>query len=299
MKKAIFFDIDGTLLNSSKGVNKMTPAVKKSIRRLQENGHSVFISSGRPYAFLNDDILDFGFDGYILMNGSLILSNDNNTDKTVFKNNCLSNTMSCNDINAFENESINTLYKHPFDKSELKELLKKFDEYNIQYILEDEKYSYLRADFKYQKEFYENIGISMKYIKHEFDIDKINVYKIEMLCPDKASSDFCRTLENDNFRYTFFDEFNLFELYSPKNTKASAILKILDYINVDVSDSYAFGDSHNDIEMLNTVGCGIAMGNASDEIKQHSNKITKSVSEDGVAYGIENYILTQPQYVTD
>lgn len=292
MKKAVFFDIDGTLLNSSKGVNKMTPAVKDSIRRLQENGHSVFISSGRPYAFLNNDILDFGFDGYILMNGSLILYHNNIiTDKAASENNCLSTAMPCSDINAFENESINTLYKSAFDKSQLKELLKKFDEYNIQYILEDEKYSYLRPQFKHQKEFYENIGISMKYIKHEFDIDKINVYKIEMLCPDKVSSDFCRTLENDNFRYTFFDEFNLFELYSPKNTKASAIIKILDYINVDVSDSYAFGDSHNDIEMLNTVGCGIAMGNASDEIKSHSDKITKSVSEDGVAYGIKNYIL--------
>ena len=76
MKKAVFFDIDGTLLNSSKGAHEMTSAVKNSIRELQKNDTLVFIASGRPYAFLNDDIKNFGFDGYILMNGSLILLND-------------------------------------------------------------------------------------------------------------------------------------------------------------------------------------------------------------------------------
>lgn len=275
MKKAVFFDIDGTLLNTSKGVNKITSPVKDSIKELQKNDTLIFISSGRPYAFLNEDILDFGFDGYILMNGSLILLNDK---KTIDNNNSNSNY-------------IKPFYKNTFEKKHLKTLISKFEEYNIQYILEDEKYSYLKSDFRCQKSFYEDIGISMKYIKNEYDIENINVCKIEMHCPDKNASNFCKTLEDDNFRYTYFDEFKLFELYSRKDTKASGILKILDYFNIDVNNSFAFGDSHNDIEMLNTVGCGIAMGNASEEIKIHADKVTKSVSEDGVAHGINNYIL--------
>ncbi len=266
MKKAVFFDIDGTLLNTSKGVNKITSSVKDSIRELQKNNTLVFISSGRPYAFLNEDILDFGFDGYILMNGSLILLNDDTSNMQPF-------------------------YKNTFDKKHLKTLISKFEDYNIQYILQDEKYSYLKSDFKHQKLLYENIGIPMQYIKDDYDIKDINVCKIEMHCPDKDASDFCMTLEDDNFRYTYFDEFKLFELYSRKDTKASGILKILDHFNIDINNSFAFGDSHNDIEMLNTVGCGIAMGNASDEIKAHADKVTKSVSEDGVSYGINQFIL--------
>ena len=117
------------------------------------------------------------------------------------------------------------------------------------------------------------------------------MYKIELYCPDKESVDFCKTLEDDNFRYTQFVDFNLFELYSRKNTKASGILKVLEHFDINIKNSFAFGDSHNDIEMLNTVGCGIVMGNALDEIKSHGDKVTKSVSEDGVAYGIKNYIL--------
>ena len=42
--------------------------------------------------------------------------------------------------------------------------------------------------------------------------------------------------------------------------------------------------------MLSTVGCGIAMGNANDEVKKHSNKITDTVQNDGVAKGIEQYV---------
>lgn len=43
--------------------------------------------------------------------------------------------------------------------------------------------------------------------------------------------------------------------------------------------------------MLSTVGCGIAMGNAHDEVKIYANQFTDSVHNDGVAIGIEKYIL--------
>lgn len=262
MSKAIFFDIDGTLLNSLEGLNTIAPAVKKSIKKLQENNNHVFIATGRPYAFLCKDILDFGFDGFVLMNGSLLLTKDKSS-----------------------------FYGDPFDKALLKKLLKQFEEYNIEYILQDETYSYLKEDFKKLKNLYDNIGIDDTYIKTDYDLDTINVYKIEMICKNKQGLNFCKSLENDEFRCIHYDGFNLFELSSKRNSKASGILKILDNYNVHIDSSYAFGDGENDIEMLNTVGCGIAMGNASENIKKHADKITLSVAEDGVAYGINKYIL--------
>ena len=82
-----------------------------------------------------------------------------------------------------------------------------------------------------------------------------------------------------------------FELYAKKNTKASGIIKALEILNIPIENSYAFGDGNNDIEMLSTVGCGIAMGNASDEVKGHAKVVTDTVQNDGVASGIEKYIL--------
>lgn len=279
MKKAVFFDIDGTLLDSEKGVSKMTPAVKDAIRELQKNDTLVFIASGRPYAFLNDDLLNFGFDGYILMNGSLILMNDK---------------LDANNSKAHVNSDslhMTPFFKDSFDKKYLKNIIEKFDNHNIEYIVQDEKYSYVKPEFKHLQSLFNHVGISNKYIKYDYNIDDINVYKIEMYCHDDESIELCKSLEDENFRYTYFDGFNLFELYSRKHTKASAILQILEHFDIDVNNSFAFGDSHNDIEMLNTVGCGIVMGNAIDEIKAHADKVTKAVDEDGVAYGIKNYIL--------
>ena len=79
--------------------------------------------------------------------------------------------------------------------------------------------------------------------------------------------------------------------------KLSDLLTDIEYVlvqgnlDIDINNSYAFGDGKNDIEMLSTVGCGIAMGNASDEVKSYAHQVTDSVLEDGVATGIEKYIL--------
>ena len=68
MRKIVFFDIDGTLVDSFAGVKEMREDVKKSIKDLQAQGNYIFIATGRPYAFLSQEILNFGFDGFILAN---------------------------------------------------------------------------------------------------------------------------------------------------------------------------------------------------------------------------------------
>ena len=73
--------------------------------------------------------------------------------------------------------------------------------------------------------------------------------------------------------------------------KGDAILQVAERLGVPPENTYAFGDGKNDIEMLSTVGCGIAMGNACNEVKSCANKVTDTVNNDGVAVGIENYIL--------
>ena len=102
----------------------------------------------------------------------------------------------------------------------------------------------------------------------------------------------CLNLIKTNPECDYFSSVNksAVEVYLKKNTKGTAILKAIEYLDVKIENTYAFGDGKNDIEMLSTVGCGIAMGNASDEVKKYSNKITDTVQNDGVAKGIEEYI---------
>ena len=55
----------------------------------------------------------------------------------------------------------------------------------------------------------------------------------------------------------------------------------------------AFGDGGNDIDMLQAVGCSVAMGNALQEVKDCSDYITKSVKEDGVVYALKHFKLIE------
>lgn len=263
MRKAVFFDIDGTLLDCINGLTDISPRVKESIKRLQANGNYVFIATGRPYAFLSEPLLNFGFDGFVLTNGAQVIINNK------------------------------MIYKEPLDRDFVKEIVKNFDKLHIQYILQGETYSYIKNEFKEFYSFYHNIGIPDKYLIRYYDIDDIDIYKIEMICLDDRAIDYCLSIVNGNEGYDYIYNVDLksFELYSKHNTKATGILKALEYLDIPVENSYAFGDGKNDIEMLSTVGCGIAMGNATDDVKSYAKEITDTVTNDGIAVGIDKFIL--------
>ena len=261
MKKAVFFDIDGTLIDWSNGLMDITPIVKKSIRKLQDSGHYAFIATGRPYAFLSETLLNFGFDGFILTNGANVKVNDK------------------------------TIYKKPLNKELIKNIVNDFEKLDIQYMLQGEIDSYMKEHHKEFYSFFDSVNISRKHLKGDYNIDSIDIYKIEMLCKNKEGINYCSSLGTDDYDYMYNEKLNSFEFYSKKITKATGILKALEYLNIPVENSYAFGDGKNDIEMLSTVGCGIAMGNASDEVKSYAKKVTDTVHNDGIAFGIENFIL--------
>ena len=66
--------------------------------------------------------------------------------------------------------------------------------------------------------------------------------------------------------------------------KGIGIKKVLEYYHLDQSESLAFGDGNNDIEILQSVGTGIAMANASDKLKEVADDICGDVADDGIYY---------------
>lgn len=264
MRKAIFLDIDGTLIDCIGGIKDITPNVKNAIKNVQDKGDYVFISTGRPYALLDKNILNFGFDGFILANGAHVIINNE------------------------------TIYSEPIEKEFIKNIITELENNNIQYILQGELYSYMKSSCIDFYKYYDEMGVSRRYFKDKFNIEEIDVHKLEMLCPNDEIKELCLSLIKTNPECDYFSSVNksAIEVYLKRNTKGSAILKIIDFLNIKIENTYAFGDGKNDIEMLSTVGCGIAMGNASDEVKKYSHKITDTVQNDGVAKGIEKYVYT-------
>ena len=73
--------------------------------------------------------------------------------------------------------------------------------------------------------------------------------------------------------------------------KAVGVCSFVKHLGIDISEAIAFGDGGNDIPMLRAAGIGVAMGNASDEVKKHANYITASVDDDGLYKAFKHFEL--------
>ncbi len=83
----------------------------------------------------------------------------------------------------------------------------------------------------------------------------------------------------------------LIEIAPKSVSKLSAIQQLLNPGDT-LSDVIAFGDNYNDLEMLQKVGCGVAVGNARAEVKEIADHLTLSNTEDGVAHFIKTHLAT-------
>ena len=262
MKKAVFFDVDGTLFDVSNGMMTMSDKTKTTIRQLQDAGHYTFIASGRPFAFLDKEITEFGFDGYVLMNGAAVIMGDQ------------------------------VLYKKPLDKAYVASTCKTCDAHQVEYILQGTKHVYLKPAFKQLDDFYEDIEIAKNRFVYDFNAADLDVYKMEFISKNEQGLGICMSFVNDKMEFMTDPRHKLnFELYAKTETKATGIQRALQSLNIPLENSYAFGDGKNDKEMLAAVGCGFAMDNADDSLKAIADYTVDSVHRDGVAKGILEYIL--------
>ena len=83
---------------------------------------------------------------------------------------------------------------------------------------------------------------------------------------------------------------NYIEILSGKASKSTAIAFLLQQWGMDTTECIAFGDSYNDIDMLHYVGFSVAMGNAPAEVKQAADVCTLSNDEDGLCKAIKQYM---------
>lgn len=111
--------------------------------------------------------------------------------------------------------------------------------------------------------------------------------KIEVWVKDQEELDFAISCYGA-FQYELHPDNHSMEIYAKNVSKATGILDVLRLLNIDIKDSYCFGDGPNDVEMFETVGHAIAMGNAIDIIKEKADEVCLSVNEDGVYYKLKD-----------
>ena len=267
-RKSIFLDVDGTLVS---GHATMNPKVVEAINRARQNGHYVFICTGRNKTGIKYELAKADFDGIIASAGSYI---------------------------EIDNKVIHSVY---FNKLLVDKISKVFDENNIYYNYECTDVTYMSK--KMVELFiggvnFESGNIELeKMMKEEFkkfsiqDLSLYNnqdIHKICFIATDQNDVERAKKQLGDDVNMVIHDIFDATtingELISKVDNKATAIKQVIDYLGIDKKDTIAFGDSMNDYEMINFVECGIAMGNACKELKEAASRVCRSVDEDGIYY---------------
>lgn len=151
----------------------------------------------------------------------------------------------------------------------------------------------------------ENNELEWYYYTYEdrFKRDRINnvsnfiieetIYKVVCISDEISISKLRASIpkEIDNLFQITSSEPTRIEFVEKGMTKLEAIKKLLNDLDIDVSEVIAIGDGENDIDMIKFAGCGIAMNNASKEVKDIANMITETNDNDGVGKILERLLL--------
>lgn len=261
MAKYVFFDVDGTLWGNDM---KMPKSTKEAIKQMQKNGHKAFVCTGRAMGNVRDpQFTEVGFDGYIASCGNHIEMNQN----ILYENNM-----------PFE------IVKKVYDVSRACKLPVIYEGTYCHWLdrkgFEGDNYIH------YIIEYFRDMAVFLD----ECDIRDISANKFSALInPD---TDYEGVKKELSSYFDFLEHGGGVIEAVPKGTsKATGIAWMCEHLGISSEDTYAIGDSVNDLEMLKFAGHGIAMGNGSQIVKDTAEYVTTSVSEDGIWNALEHYGL--------
>ena len=250
MPKAVFFDIDGTLWDRH---NNIPESAKESIRTIRRNGHLAFIDSGRTRGYITDPgLLSIGFDGIVSGCGTML---------------------------EYRGE---TIFRHLIDRDLAARTIKLVRGYGMRPILEGPEYLYMEerefGNDPYGRKLFKELGdrrVSIDDNEGKWDICKLSC------ATEGCDIEACYGELKEEFDFIIHSR-SVVEMVPRGFGKGKGLIRMAEAAGISVSDTIAIGDSVNDIDMFQTAGLSIAMGNGSDTAKDIADKVTTPMTEDGI-----------------
>lgn len=269
MYKLIALDMDGTLLTTDKRVSERN---KAAIKKAEAKGVKIVLASGRPLIGLIKYLKELDLlkdEDYVLsFNGGLV--QNTRTHKIVSK--------------------------LPLKGKDLKYIYKISKELNINIHAFSAKDGLIAPKVS-------------KYTEHEAEINEIeinikdfneiddeeDIIKVMMIDPHEILDPAIEKLPTEVYKkYSVFKSAPFFLEFTNKEVdKGLGLKKLGEYLGINREEIIACGDAGNDLSMVKYAGLGVAMGNATEEVKESADFITSSNDEDGIAEVIEKFILNK------
>lgn len=246
MSKILFFDVDGTLYNGEKTLPAST---KEAIFKARENGHEIAIATGRAPFMIESLLRELEIDTYVTFNGQYVVYKG----EVIFTDRISNEQLQ--EIIAFGNAR-----NEPVVFLDEKEMIAStINNSKIEKSLSTLHYPYPRID----ETFYENNAVYQTLIFMEQEHEELYKQTFPQVQFVRWHPYSCDILPKDG-------------------SKARGIQKVLQHIGKTMEDAIAFGDGLNDIEMLQEVGVGVAMGNGHNQVKEVADIIAPHVNDDGI-----------------
>lgn len=248
--RAIFFDIDGTLL--SYRTHEVLPSTIEAFGKLHNKGILTFISSGRPMVLIPQ--MPIEIDGFITVNGGYCTVGDK------------------------------VLLRNPINADDCRRWFRYAEENNVVTMWFTEKAMYINRVDDEVVRLQNQLGFKMPPIKPTggsfVEDDKMSdIYQFIAMQPAEKDEKVLEKLSHcrmPRWHPAFTD------VIPDNSSKAVGIESILNHLGIGREETMAFGDGANDIEMLEYVEVGVAMGNATERVKQHADEVTADADSDGI-----------------
>ena len=267
-KKLIFLDIDGTLTPA--GSNTPPESAMRAVKRAQALGHKVFLCTGRNPGMMAP-VFALGFDGAVAGAGGYVFAGDKvlfdcpmkqeefETGMRLLKENGVFRTIEARD--------------KTWGDEDLGDFLANAGEGNSELI-------------RWRKALAEQLNILPM-----GEYDGSPIYKIVFMCKEAKQLEPAREALEKEYNFVVQDVAAHSclngELINRKFDKGRGVRIIAEAFGAGIEDTIGFGDSMNDLEMIETVGTAVCMDNGSPALKEKSRLICPAVEEDGLYWGFE------------
>ena len=244
--KILFFDIDGTLVDPA--TKQISPRTREALHRLHEKNFLLCVATGRPSASL-PNFGDLHFDAFCTFNGAL----------------CYNQT--------------ETIFHNPIPKETVEKVIQNATALGLPVSIALQDRLVANGVGKDLADYYSLAGLTLTASEDFEEACQENVYQIMIGCREQDHPAIIQGAKGVKIAVSWD---RAVDVIADSAGKGAGIRKILEYYHLDPAEALAFGDSYNDIEMLRTVGTGVAMGNAPDQLKAIATEVCGPVSADGI-----------------